>query len=324
MGPVDRRLRSPHVCTGSGRRDGAGRVNGSMAWLSRLLADGGSAAGAEPTPPEVDFIAIDVETASGSRHSICQFGAVGFRDGQEVFAYQTLMDPACDFSPFNIAIHGITPDHVRGAPTYHRSHDAIDRLLSGRVVVAHSNFDKGALGDACRENSLPPVVCRWLDTVAVARRTWPDLPNHKLKTLAAHFGHSFKHHDALEDARVAGLIMLRAMEKSSVGLDHWFAPERQRSRRVARHGGAEGPLAGQRVVLSGDFTAPKPMIADMIAGAGGAVAASVSKRTTLLVLGRPITPWAVKSNKQLAVEAFIAAGYRMAIITEAQLRERLA
>lgn len=280
-----------------------------------------------PDPPEdeVDFVAIDVETAAGHRGSICQFGAVGFRGGEEVFAYQTLMDPACDFSPFNISIHGITAEHVRGAPTYCRSHAAIDRLLSGRIVVAHSNFDKGALGDACRENSLPPVVCRWLDTVAVARRTWPDLPNHKLKTLAQHFDHSFKHHDALEDARVSGLIMLRAMEKAGVGLDHWFAPPRQqRSRRVARPGGGEGPLAGQRVVLSGDFTAPKPQIADLIAGAGGAVAASVSKRTTLLVLGRPMTPWAVKSNKQLAVEAYIEAGYPMIIITEAELRDRLA
>ena len=54
---------------------------------------------------------------------------------------------------------------------------------------------------------------------------------------------------------------------------------------LAREGGSDGPLTGQCLVMTGDFAIPKAEMADRIAAAGGAVAASVTKKTTLLVLG---------------------------------------
>jgi DNA polymerase-3 subunit epsilon len=46
----------------------------------------------------------------------------------------------------------------------------------------------------------------------VARRLWPDLPNHKLNTLAAHIGHDFRHHHAQADAEAAGRVLLAMMK----------------------------------------------------------------------------------------------------------------
>ncbi|MNN77685.1 DNA polymerase III subunit epsilon [compost metagenome] len=40
-----------------------------------------------------------------------------------------------------------------------------------------------------------------------------ELPSHKLNVVSQHFGISLKHHDALDDARAAALILLKLMEQ---------------------------------------------------------------------------------------------------------------
>jgi DNA polymerase-3 subunit epsilon len=40
--------------------------------------------------------------------------------------------------------------------------------------------------------------------------------------VAQHFGIRFGHHDALEDARAAGEIVLLAIEASGVGIEGWL------------------------------------------------------------------------------------------------------
>lgn len=47
-------------------------------------------------------------------------------------------------------------------------------------------------------------------TVQIARKVWPQLPNHKLNTLGEFFKIQFKHHDALDDAKVCAKIPLVA------------------------------------------------------------------------------------------------------------------
>ncbi|MDD1450862.1 exonuclease domain-containing protein [Sphingomonas sp. H160509] len=90
-----------------------------------------------------DFVVIDVETACSRVSSICQVGIVGFRDGREIFEYETLVDPRDEFNMFNTRIHGITEQHVTGKPCFGDIHGIVDGHLSGRTTVAHSYFDKG-------------------------------------------------------------------------------------------------------------------------------------------------------------------------------------
>lgn len=64
------------------------------------------------------FIAVDLETANPRMSSICQIGIVAFEDGREVGADVRLVDPRDYFDPYNVAIHGITAEEVRGAPAF--------------------------------------------------------------------------------------------------------------------------------------------------------------------------------------------------------------
>ncbi len=181
-----------------------------------------------------DFVVVDVETACSRVSSICQIGIVGFSGGQEVFAYETLVDPRDEFSAFNIGIHGITPAHVVGYPCFSEIHAIVDSHLSGRITVAHSWFDKGALSAACRLADCPMIETQWLDSVRVAQRAWPELPNHRLNGLADFLGIAHRHHDALSDARAAGLVIVKAIEHTGIGLADWMAkPARAPRKKVA-------------------------------------------------------------------------------------------
>ena len=135
-----------------------------------------------------DFVVVDVETACSRVSSICQIGIVGFKDGVEMFEYETLVDPRDEFHAFNTRIHGIAAHHVVGQPSFADIHATVTAHLSGRTTVAHSYFDKGALAAACRVHDRPAIETTWLDSVRVAKRAWPDLANHKLGQLARYLG----------------------------------------------------------------------------------------------------------------------------------------
>lgn len=179
---------------------------------------------ATPVADAPDFVVIDVETACSRVSSICQIGIVGFRDGRIQFEYETLIDPRDRFSSFNTRIHGIAAAHVVGRPCFAEVHEAVCGHLAGRVTVAHSSFDKGAVAAACRVHDRAMVDTVWLDSVRVARRAWPELPNHKLNVVSRHLGIPLRHHDALSDARAAGMIVVRAIEHTGLSLAEWLTP----------------------------------------------------------------------------------------------------
>ncbi|KQN36939.1 transposase [Sphingomonas sp. Leaf407] len=229
-----------------------------------------------------DFVVIDVETACSRVSSICQIGIVGFRDGGIAFEYETLVDPQDQFSSFNTRIHGITAEHVRGKPSFADVHDVVTRHLGGRITVAHSYFDKGAMAAACRVHDRTMVDTTWLDSVGVAKRAWPDLPSHKLNIVSRHLGIPLKHHDALSDARAAGMIVVKAIEHTGVPLADWMAPPVRSRIPAAPPPAATGPLAGERVAILGQ---PRNgPLARRIAASGGRVMSGVGTTTTILVV----------------------------------------
>jgi len=303
-----------------------------MSWLSRLLGqDRRAAALADAVmTAEPDFVVIDVETACSNYGSICQVGIVGFAGQREVLAWDQLVDPKQAFDDFNVQLHGIDADRVRGAPDFRGAYQHISSLLSGRTAVAHSGFDRGALRRACGDHGLVEIEARWLDSVSVARVAWPELPNHKLKTLAEHLSLPLNHHDALSDARAAGLVVLRAMEKTGASLDDWFSQRRRAEMRAppesvpnfsrARAPSGSGPLSGHRVVVTGTLSISREEVSDLIAAAGARVTSSVSSATTMLVLGEERDGPSSKHRKALALQA---EGVDLSIVSENEIRALL-
>lgn len=198
------------------------------------------------------------------------------------FEYETLLDPRDHFSGFNTRIHGITAEHVAGHACFADVHDTVHGHLKGRTTVAHSHFDKGALAAACRIHGRAMIETTWLDSVQVAKRAWPELASYRLNVLASHVGIHLRHHDALSDARAAGMVVVRAIEQTGIPLAGWLARATGGRAGPAPPSAARGPLKGERVAILGQ-TRDGPL-ARRIAANGGRVVSAVGTTTTMLVV----------------------------------------
>ncbi|WP_243403003.1 MULTISPECIES: exonuclease domain-containing protein [Bacteria] len=269
-----------------------------------------------------DFVVVDVETSCSQVSSICQIGIVGFKDGRETFAYETLLDPCDRFSSFNTRIHGITAYHVIGAPTFADAHAIIAGHLSGRITVAHSLFDKRALAAACLIHRRDPIEATWLDSVHVAKRAWPDLQSHRLNVLTHFLGLPHKHHDALSDARAAGLVIVRAMEHTGMDLAGWLSPSNP-PRAKAPPPAPDGPLKGERIVILG--ASRDGPLARRLAGAGARIMAVVGLSTTRLVISedQPFGRFVTAHAQHRRANALRKEGAVILICTETELDDQL-
>lgn len=272
------------------------------------------------------FTALDVETANPDMSSICQIGIVQFEDGNPGETWSSLIDPQDYFDDVNVSIHGIEKEDVRGAPIFKQISAELNRRIGGRVVAIHTAFDRNAIHQAASRHGTIPPECFWLNTASVARRAWPEVAQrgYGLAPLAMKLGIEFKHHDAAEDARAAGMILVRAM--SEMGLD--LAGLMDRVKRpinpshcgsVAQDGNPEGSLYGEVVAFTGALIIPRHEAADLAARAGCETTDGVTKHTTLLVVGDQdirMLNGQEKSNKHRKAEELIAKGKPIRILTE--------
>lgn len=170
---------------------------------------------------------------------------VAYEGGRVATTWETLVDPQAPFAPGNVAVHGIRARDVAGAPTFPEVRDVLVGLLAGRVVAHHSPFDRVAFGKVAARYGLAAIDCRWLDTVKVARRAWPESATngYGLASLARMLEITFRHHAAAEDARAAGAILVRAGADTGLSVDDWLVRVDQPVRPRAR---ARGVLVGPR------------------------------------------------------------------------------
>jgi DNA polymerase-3 subunit epsilon len=276
------------------------------------------------------FVAVDVETANSDLASICQLGVVTFEGGEPKGSWQRYVDPEDYFDPYNVAIHGISEDVVLGSPNFAALLPEFLALVTGRIVLCHTPFDRLALNRAAERYALAAISCTWLDSAKVVRRTWADFSRsgYGLANVAATLGVKFKHHEAAEDARAAGEIFVHAMTHTGMTPSEWLIRVTQpinteTGHGIAREGSLDGPLAGEVVVFTGALSLPRREAADLAAIAGCTVEESVNKRTTLLVVGdQDIRRFAghEKSSKHRKAEQLISNGQRMRILGEGDFR----
>jgi DNA polymerase III subunit epsilon len=281
------------------------------------------------------FVAMDVETANADMASICSIGAATFEDGALVDEWYSLIDPEDYFDGMNVSIHGITDADVRGAPTFKAAMTEIEPRFGDQIVITHTHFDRVAMHQAATRCSVPVLRCTWLDSARVARRTWVECArsSYGLAAVCKRIGYTFEHHNALEDAKAAGQIMLAAMRESGLDLDAMLTRVRQpigaglSGSAITRDGNPDGSLAGEVIVFTGALEIPRREAADLAASAGCAVANSVTKKTTLLVVGDMDVQRLAghdKSSKHRKAEDLVATGHPLRIIRETDFRELVA
>ena len=283
----------------------------------------------------MDFIAVDVETANSQRWSICQLGICVVEAGKVVKTDSVLIDPECEFDPFNVEIHGIDAKDVKGKGNFRSSFLGMSSDFHGSIVLSHTSFDSVAIHQACERYEIEVPVSTWIDTARVSRRAWPKGINGftgwSLKKLCRELDIDFKHHDAGEDARACAELMLRAIDVSGIDLESWPTRNRQpidptkkkSTSRQSLEGNPEGPLCGEVVVFTGTLSLPRGEYAKWAAELGCDVGAGVNKKTSILVVGDQDLQrlgGKDKSNKHRKAEEAIKKGQDIQILGESELR----
>jgi DNA polymerase-3 subunit epsilon len=174
--------------------------------------------------PDNKFAAVDVETANSDCSSICQIGIVFFNRGTVTDEWVTYVNPETGFDPFNIGLHGIGPATVAGACAFPALYGRLSDFLAAKVVIHHTHFDRSAFNRACAKYGLSPFNCRWLDSARIARRAWPRFARqgYALKNICSFLGYDFQHHDALADAKAAGMVAAAAFKETGLDIGAWL------------------------------------------------------------------------------------------------------
>lgn len=169
----------------------------------------------------MDFLALDFETATPQWNSPCELGITVVRGGRLVDVRSWLIKPVSwpHFSPYNVAVHGIRAEHVAHAPTFDALWSSeLSGLLQGSTVVAHNAaFDMGVLRGTLASYRLEHPPMQYFCSVSLAKRLWPRMPRHDLKTLCHQWGIPLVHHRAGNDAEATARLVLHAAEQNEAG-----------------------------------------------------------------------------------------------------------
>lgn len=168
-----------------------------------------------------EAVVFDIETTGLSVQNcrITEIGAVKIKDGKVLDSFDTFVNPEMPIPPEIVKLTGITDAMVADAPdeasALQAFFDFVGRRADGgsMILIAHNaDFDTGFIRAAASRHSIP-FENPYLDTLALVRYLLPDLKNHKLDTVAEHYGlGDFNHHRACDDAEMLARIYFAALK----------------------------------------------------------------------------------------------------------------
>lgn len=148
-------------------------------------------------------IVLDTETTGldYTREKIIEFAAVRLENGKIKDEFQTLINPQQHIRKSSMAIHGISEEMVKDAPTEEEALPKILEFIGDYPIVAHNAiFDYSFLNEASLKHYNNELQNPRIDTQQMFKEIYPDLPSHGLDALTKKFNVEFtKHHRAMAD-----------------------------------------------------------------------------------------------------------------------------
>lgn len=159
-----------------------------------------------------DFAAIDFEAANGEVTSACSIGLVIVEDDEIAERFYSLIKPVPNkYDFFTTKVHGITYKDTNHAELFPEVWDNVKDKVKGLPMVAHGiSFDERVLKALHELYHIPYPNFKFYCTHLGSQQLVPDLENHKLQTVAKHFGYDLakNHHNAVADAEACAVIAM--------------------------------------------------------------------------------------------------------------------
>jgi DNA polymerase-3 subunit epsilon len=277
-----------------------------------------------------DYVVVDVETTGLDPFfcEIIEISAIRYSGGVAVDRFSSLLKPDKPVDDYISDLTGITNEMLENAPLPATVLLDFSNFVSDSILVGYNvNFDINFLYD----NLLPLGVTlsnSFVDVLRIARRLLPDLPNHKLATLAEHFGVSpLVSHRALADCETCNSCYIKLQDCiiEKYGSVDAF-PIRSKNLKASdvtantNDFDPSHPLYNKVCVFTGTLermTRKEAM--QLVVDLGGICGDSVTKKTNYLILGNNDFCTSIKdgkSAKQKKAESLALSGNDIKIISE--------
>ena len=164
------------------------------------------------------YVAMDFETGNAFLVSACSIGLSYYEDDRLIRSETYLIRPpesVGKFHWYNVKIHGIKRKMLQNERTFDQVWELISSEFQDSMIVCHNAvFDTAVLKECLKFYNLPVPDCRYICTVQVSQKVWPDMVNHKLDTVSRELGIELNHHEAGSDAYACGEILQRAISET--------------------------------------------------------------------------------------------------------------
>ena len=170
----------------------------------------------------VNFVAIDLETATSVRSSICQIGITEVVNGVPQKPMSWLVRPENnEYDYMNISIHGIRPENTKNSPSFPEVWKEVQPYLQDKIVVAHNtSFDMYALRDAFIKYEIDFPTFDYFCTLRIARYIIKGCYSYSLDVVLNHIGLDLDvHHKADSDSLGCAKLLLKCFEMDGSSFD---------------------------------------------------------------------------------------------------------
>lgn len=200
------------------------------------------------------YAAIDLECATSDTGNICEIGLVLMENGQETFSFRSLVKPVVpafgDWQRWNLSY---SLKDALSAPSFAEVWSRVSEQIKGVPLIAHnaSQVECKHLGHAfshhqMKDEASAPFYC----TLELARKSWPDIEKHGIKSLARLYGWELDHHNPESDARVCSAVVERVASEKEITSWEELVEKSQWNRHVI-------PQFQSRLIVRAKYAAPK-------------------------------------------------------------------
>lgn len=168
-----------------------------------------------------NFVAIDLETATASRSSICQIGITEVINNIPQDSKSWYVRPDGNrYDGINIVIHGIHPEDTENAPSFPEVWREVQPYLQNKIVVAHNtSFDMYALRDAFDKYNMVYPTFDYFCSLRIARYIVRGCYSYSLGVVMDYLNLDFgTHHRADSDSLGCALLLLKCLEADGSAL----------------------------------------------------------------------------------------------------------
>jgi len=167
---------------------------------------------------DLTFCALDLETTgvNPAFDRIIEIGMIKFTLDGVKDSYETLVNPQIPIPMQAQRIHGISDKMVKDSPLIDEVKDEFLDFIGDTIfVIQNPSFDLSFIEMfISKNNEAKSFSLRSIDTVTLARKTWPHFTNHKLGTLSNNLGIEHDHHRALSDTEVCMKVFIEVLKEN--------------------------------------------------------------------------------------------------------------